>query len=269
MHAWARDGLRPLGFAPAGRPPALLWQVPRSGAGPLQSLYECAGLTLAGPAGVAPALRRAGLGAGDALVAFRPFPEVSRASYVNVDTTTRRGVRRAGRLGLVPRGLADLIVTSDPKDAVEQLLDRRHRGRLLALFRHPVDRLVSKFRYLQTATWDPQYRPRWQNLTVVDFARSRNGDNDHLVRRLAGLGANATATREDLRRAMRTVQQRVVVGLLEDLEESVRRFNLALGVDGADERNARCVEHFLRGSVGARRRSADASTRVSCRCCFC
>ena len=106
------------------------------------------GRTLANRAGVDP---RYGYQNEEEVIAFQPWRGVSRASYVNVDTSSKPGIDRARRLGLVPSGLVNMIITSDPKYAVENLFDEQHKGRMFALFRHPVDRLVSKFFYLQKA----------------------------------------------------------------------------------------------------------------------
>ena len=79
-------------------------------------------------------------------------PGRTGASFVNVDTLTPQGILRAEKLGLVPSGLADMIVTTNGLNfAIEHLYDDTHRGRVLALFRHPVDRLISKFYYTQVA----------------------------------------------------------------------------------------------------------------------
>lgn len=114
----------------------------------VKSVYECLGQTLTSELGVDP---RYDHGSENSLITFNPRPGESRASYVNVDTTTRHGILRAQRLGLVPSGLAGMIVTSDIAFAVENLFDETHKGRVLALFRHPIERITSKFYYLQTA----------------------------------------------------------------------------------------------------------------------
>lgn len=120
----------------------------QSGGTTIKSIYECLGQTLANQAGADP---RFGHENEDKAIAFRPWPGVSRASYVNVDTTNKKGILRAQKLGLVPSGLADMIFTSDLTFAIEKLFDESHKGRVMVLFRHPIDRLVSKFYYLQQA----------------------------------------------------------------------------------------------------------------------
>jgi len=123
---------------------SLFYHIPKSGGTTVQSTYECFSLSLA---------NRVGADDTNELVSFKPWPYNSKARYVNVDTTTRSGIDRARKLGLVKSNLADLIITSDPIYAIEQLYDTKEnlRGRVLLMMRHPVDRLVSKFYYLQMA----------------------------------------------------------------------------------------------------------------------
>ena len=82
---------------------------------------------------------------------------------LNVDTISPAGMLRAKKMGLVESGLADLIVTTNINVAVATLYDDQNRGRLLALFRPPVDRMISKLYYSQVATWERSYHPQWQN----------------------------------------------------------------------------------------------------------
>ena len=53
--------------------------------------------------------------------------------------------------GFVHSGNVDMLFTSYPDYATKKLFDGDHRGRMLALFRHPVERLISKFYYLGKA----------------------------------------------------------------------------------------------------------------------
>ena len=94
--------------------------------------------TLAVRVGVEP---RFGHDKDEELVVFEPGR--TGALFVNVDTLSRPGILRAKKMGLVPSGMADMIVTSNNLNfAMEHLYDEFHKGRVLALFRHPVDRLV-------------------------------------------------------------------------------------------------------------------------------
>jgi hypothetical protein len=181
---------------------------------------------------------RFGHDADEEIVVFEPH-KGKDWKVVNVDTTIKEGIDRAGKMGLVQSHKSDLIFTMEPAYAGEKLYDEDNKGRFLALFRHPVDRALSMFYYLQTATWERTYRPEWKNMTVLEWANLPNFEEDYMVHKLVNkLGEEVTEI--DLIIAKELVRQRFIVGLMEDMEESVRRFNLVLGVDVENnERNAK------------------------------
>lgn len=261
LYPWARHHLLPLTATPA-RETVVFWHINKSGGTTAQSLMACLGrtntqqLTLASRVG---ALPRFGHDRDAALVVFRPW-KGNDATYVNVDTSSAAGMLRAARMGLVASGLADVIVSADPAFAVAHLYDRAHRGRATALFRHPVERLVSKFYYLQTATWERTYHPAWKNVTVLQFAKNKNRDNNFMVKKLAGKKMNAAVGEEDLLLAMATLSQRFVVGLTNRMEESMRRFNVVLGIDEQETGNIRCMDEFF--GHGEQRKNANPHPQV-------
>lgn len=260
VYPWARNHLRPLTTMPTSeREAVLFWHVPRSGGTTVKAMYECLGQTLANKIGVDPKYRHHNT---RELIVFQPWPGVSRASYVNVDTTNKPGLMRARNMGLVPSGLADIIITADIAYAVENLYDDSRKGRVLGLFRHPVDRLVSMFHYLQIANWERQYRPHWKNIPLETFAEKVNTDNNHMVKKMAGVGVNGTVTELDLRVAMRTVKRRFIVGLMDRMEESVHRFNVVLKVNELEEENKQCMHHFFHNPLGAKKYHSNSHPAV-------
>ena len=78
---------------------------------------------------------------------------------VNADTLSPSGIIKAAEMGLVESNLVDIIVTTNINYAIDHLYSTDHKGIAFALFRHPVKRLISKFYYVQTATWERSYRP--------------------------------------------------------------------------------------------------------------
>ena len=48
-------------------------------------------------------------------------------------------------MGLVQSHTSNLIFTMEPQFAGQELYDEEHKGRFLALVRHPVDRALSMF----------------------------------------------------------------------------------------------------------------------------
>ena len=66
-----------------------------------------------------------------------------------------------------------------------------------------------------------------------------------MVKKLAGKKANEEATEEDLRFAMRTIKQRFIVGLTNEMEESINRFNVVMGINDSHWRHRTCMKHFF------------------------
>mmetsp|Transcript_37099 Transcript_37099/g.77673 ORF Transcript_37099/g.77673 Transcript_37099/m.77673 type:complete len:368 (+) Transcript_37099:44-1147(+) len=240
VYPWARHNLKLLGNPP--NPPTetvSFWSIPKSGTSAVKTIYRCMNQTIANKAGLNPKL-------GDhvqdeeRLTVFRPDKDGVGPAYMNVQTTTQEGILRAAKLGLVPSGLADIIFTGNPRFAIEHLYDRRHKGRILALFRHPVERLISKFYYVQEADWEKSYHPEYKQLSLLGYAKSDiASDRNIMVQKLSG---KVHVTRGDLRDAMETVQRRFFVGLTNQMEESIRRFNVVIGIDQSDEEIKKCMD---------------------------
>ena len=71
-------------------------------------------------------------------------------------------------------------------------------------------------------------------------------DYNGYVKSLAGKTPLDTATEEDLEVAKKTVQSHFVVGLMNDMEESIKRFNVFLGIEEVKGgRYARCMEEYF------------------------
>lgn len=153
--------------------------------------------------------------------------------YVNVDTTTSDGIRRAATMGLVPSGMADVIVTPLFFEAVDRLFassaEKKHRGRAFTVLRHPVHRAASMFYYLQNATWEETYDPTLRNLTVAEYARSGKAESDWMTRFLVNKPESVELGTEDVVLAREILRRKFLVGLLTHMEESITRFERFFG----------------------------------------
>ena len=134
-------------------------------------------------------------------------------------------------MDLIPSHAADIIFTHDISAAIHHLgFDPINQGRALALFRNPVERLVSKFYYLQNADWESGYRPHWKNITVVQWAESDKNyaESNYMVQMLSGKPWTDPVTQDDLPRAKQLLRDHFIVGLLDHIEESFTRFNIVM-----------------------------------------
>jgi hypothetical protein len=121
---------------------------------------------------------------------------------------------------------------------------------MFALFRDPIDMEVSKFYYLQKATWEPTYNERWKNMTFERWASRERGSNNWVTRLLVGktkMDGTVPLTDEDLELAKDILRTKFVIGLMDQFEDSVHRFNLMLGIDESDPQNQQCIAEFSSG----------------------
>ena len=83
-------------------------------------------------------------------------------------------------------------------------------------------------------------------MSVLEWAALPNAESNYMVHKLVNKSFGDQVTETDLIIAKELVRQRFVVGLVEEMEESVRRFNIALGVDTENnERNKECMREFF------------------------
>jgi len=171
--------------------------------------------------------------------------------FINVDTTTVAGIERAKQLGLAESGLADSIVTGFIFEA-ETLFSPDARGRLFTVFRHPVDRAVSLFYYLQVADWEPTYNPDLANWSIPDYARSPMIENNWMVRQLTN-SYEGDLNEEHLKLAIEIVRRKFLVGLLHERERTMDRvekfFRFQYRV--MPENQESCRERLLTGGANS------------------
>jgi len=205
----------------------VVWHIPKSGALIIKDIMvTCHRMTMASDAKVIEGLLeenkisvvRIGGDAAKGEVASR---------FVNVDTTTSTGLKRAKALGLAQSGKVDAIYTPLIFEA-DILFDPDHQGRLFTIFRHPVERAKSMFKYLQYAHWAPGYTPKLASMSLEDYAESGLPENNVLTRTLVNK-TTADLSDGDVQVAMDVIRRKILVGLLNKKEESMERFEKYFG----------------------------------------
>lgn len=218
------------------------WHVPKSSGTTLQRMYFCMGLTLANEVGGNTKFESDRT----KIDVISPWSD-NPGKVINVDVTSRDGITEAkdrGFLSQTPHPHIDLMSSQEFKFATTTLFSPEHKGRMFALFRHPIERAVSKFFYLQKATWESTYNERWKNMTLEKWAEKDRGENNWMVRMLVGKNNRDVLTTDDLELAKEILRTKFVVGLMDSFDESVHRFNIFLGVDESDETNQKCIGQF-------------------------
>ena len=125
------------------------------------------------------------------------------------------------------------------------------KAKAFTMLRHPVERMVSDYYYIQKAHWEPGYDPDLGNkMSLVEFAEK------HSNFLLGVLLYNHTLAYGDdddgkLQLAKELLDQYYVVGLTDQMTESLRRFDAYFGIDAAmmkdtttKKRYARCKDKF-------------------------
>lgn len=95
---------------------------------------------------------------------------------------------------------------------------------MFAIFRHPVERVVSIFYYLQGATWEPTYNPEYASWTIDDYAHSEVCESNWMVRSLTNK-MTGPLTPDDFFIAKEVLRKKCLIGLMEGMEESIIRFH--------------------------------------------
>lgn len=148
--------------------------------------------------------------------------------YVNVELNTKEGILRASNLGLARSHLADVIISPYLHNMASSVFTKQNPARMFTLFRHPVDRALAMYHYLQKASWDPVYSPEVKNMTIVEFAKSRYIENNWMTRFIVGK-TKGKLTHSDMLLAKKIVKFKVLVGLYDELETSMARFQRYFG----------------------------------------
>ncbi len=242
IYPWAQLDLIPVEKPPSSshHETAIFWHIPKSGGTTIKHVYKCFGVSVADKFGAHIQHHEDDT----EIISFQPWPKKSRTTYVNVDVSNKEGILHASDLGLVPSDKADIIITTKPEFALGTLFDKSHKGRFLILVREPIDRLVSLFYYLQVATWEMSYRPDWKNLSLLEWSQKHAQSwRDFLVKKIMG---KDEFTEEEFEQLKQTVRKYFVVGLMNEMEESVNRFNAAMGInENTNEYYKPCMSKFF------------------------
>lgn len=176
-----------------------------------------------------------------------------QVSYVNVDTSTHQGISRARKLDLAPSGLADVVISPLLHEA-SSLFTPARRGRLFALFRHPVDRAASLFYFLQETQMrlppggaTTNDRP-FADVTIEEFYERGLAEDNWVTRFLTNEFAKGELGEEDLEIAKEVLRRKCLVGLLDEPRESLERARRFFGWQPRDDEERNCLESKMEGA---------------------
>jgi hypothetical protein len=225
----------------------VLWYIPRSGGGMVKNvLSNCKDLVVASEVG--------GTVANKEDVDKIEVIEVNGHKFINVDTTTEKGLIKAKALGLASSGLVNLVVSPRLQQAAS-LFSPSKKGRAFAFLRHPVERAVSMFYFLQK-----HKVAAVANMELEEYCKSPHVENNWMVRILSNK-MTGDVGEADLEMAQNLLKEKVIIGLLDQKLESMKRFEYHFGWKYTEnpERQSACRTRIL---VGDYRTNESAKSKI-------
>lgn len=220
---------------------AVLFHIPRTGGSTLKEITaQCLNLVQASEIG--PVVNPAASTSNE-LVVLEEMMHGGR--YVNVDTTWPGGLERAKNLNLASSGLVDIIVTPYFFQA-GTLMDANHRGRLFTMLRHPIDRAVSLYHYMNelALNGDESMKRSLNGMTLDEYAASSLVENNWITRFVTNtLGGELTPQHEAL--ARKVLADKFIIGLLSDRQQSLERFIQFFGWKVEGDKAEDCIDRRM------------------------
>ena len=175
------------------------------------------------------------------------YPEAAEivGLYVNMDVSSITGIARAKDMGLASTGLMESLVTSYLHEG-STLFTPRRRGRLFTVMRHPIETAVSLFRYLGYATWERFYREDFANMTLEEYATSPYL-MDNWVTRYLTREETREITDRHVKLAVQILEKKCVIGMISELDETVRRLQQYFGWAVQDDADKDCLDRYIHG----------------------
>jgi len=165
-------------------------------------------------------------------------------AFVNVNNGDVEGIRKSQNFGLIPSGLADVIVSTNFQ-LTSFLFSDEFGGRAFAIFRHPVDRIVSTFYYLGKATWEPNYNQEFASMNILDYARSETCPTNWLTRNILGNldHVDVVLTERDIQKAKKIIKRKIFILMFDDYISSIGQLFHYLGWHTSDPDVRNCIEN--------------------------
>jgi len=166
--------------------------------------------------------------------------DLEGGKFLNVDTTTVKGLARAQQLGLASSPELDLIVTPFFHRA-SRLFDEEHRGRLFTMFRHPIERAASMYYALKN---HPQQRGILEGASLASYAKGNLVEDNWVTRFLANKpGGELTPFDEAV--AKEILRRKFLIGLLKFKGASMDRFQRYFGWNIKGDKMQDCHQRIL------------------------
>ena len=154
--------------------------------------------------------------------------EYVRDNILNMDTSSPEGLSLSLANQVVNSGKVDVIVSNYFLSGAALFTDL-HYGRTFVVLRHPVDVALSLFHYRKKATWERSYRREWNMISFHEYVRGPDYVDNWMVRQLTGTMPWVQLTDAIFERARQVMARKIFVGVLEEMDESVRQLRAHFG----------------------------------------
>ena len=194
-----------------------LWHIPRSGSTTVKRIAaNCMGLTLASEVGKSEVEVR---GAESTL---KIVEGADGMHFANVDMSYPEGISRANTLHIGSDPRIDLVSSAYLYHTAD-IFDADHKGYMVAMMRHPIERAVSLFYNMRRY---PQYATLVGPIETVEmYARSSLVENNWMTRFLSNTLAGKLLPEHEAM-AKEVLRTKCIIGLLSEKTESLRRLEL-------------------------------------------
>jgi len=171
------------------------------------------------------------------------------ARFINVDMSNPAGISHAKDLNL---GFSNEVnVISTPflfETAAGIFKDTDKTGKCFTILRHPVDRAVSLYHHYQIDESGNPNTSHYKGMTIDEYAQNV-AENNWMVRFLANKRGGALVW-EDLEAAKDVFGKKCLVGLVDEIGESISRYEHFFGWDKAipessQDRKNKCIQDAL------------------------
>jgi hypothetical protein len=160
--------------------------------------------------------------------------------------TSKSGIQRAIDLKLVDSKLADIVLTPLINEVSSIFEPPKNQGRCFTLMRHPILRAISVFYFLQKLSIENSSLNDFASMTIEEYASSDKVENNWMTRQLNQKVSGGVLNDDDLERAKEFLRTKCLIGLTDDFNESVIRFETFFGWTHVnEEEKLECQEEIV------------------------
>lgn len=161
--------------------------------------------------------------------------------YVNVNTDSKEDIERAKRLKLAESNLADVII-SPQLLLSSSIFTSEHKGRMFTLLRHPIERAHHMY-YVKR-----NRRDEVASMSIQEYSTSPHMENNWLTRFLSGKQTGAL-TDHDLKVAKEVLKRKCLIGLVDNIDESINRFIEYFNFKSSKDNTQQCHNNVINDAM--------------------